>query len=115
MATCQYTLDGKPTVETVAKRDDKGTLIGASDGVADDRTDASYSYAGNDLIAMDAGRESSQYTYNSNHQLVGLDERYKRDRTSATYKYNAAGGVSESHQAGEVTTYTYDAKHRPIR
>ena len=115
METCQYMLDGKPTVETAAKRDDKGTLIGSSDGVADDRTDASYSYAGSDVTAMDAGRESDQYTYNSKHQLVGLDERYKRDRTSATYKYNAAGDVSEAHKYGEVTTYTYDAKHRLIR
>ena len=116
MAKCLYTFDGTPTVKTVAKRDDLGKLIGSSDGESLEQLDPSYIYAGSDVVAMAAGRESDQYTYNSKHQLVGVDERYKREHSASTYTYNAAGDVSEARSDdGDVTRYTYDAKRRPIR
>jgi YD repeat-containing protein len=115
MATCQYTLDGKPTVKSIAKRDDLGKLIGSSDGESLEQFDSSYTYAGSDVVELEAGREGDHYTYNSKHQLVGVDEHYKRDHTSSAYKYNAAGDVSEARSDGQITTYAYDAKRRPIR
>jgi YD repeat-containing protein len=114
MAACQYTLDGKPTVGSTAKRDDLGKLIGSSDGESLD--DSAYLYSDSDVVAFNAGRENDQYTYNSRHQLVAVDEQYKRDRSSTKYKYNAAGDVSEARaDDGQVTTYTYDAKRRLSR
>ena len=112
-AKCQYSIYGKPTVTTIAKRDDKGVLIATSNG-GSESSDATYSYAGDQVSAMEAGRESSKYTYNPKHQLVRVDDQYKSEHTTTTYKYNAIGDVIEANANGQITTYSYDAKRRPI-
>ena len=110
VAECHQLYEGRPITTEKVWRDPTGRIIGTSNGDPMVGYDPHYTWANGRVAKLDSTMGAATYTY-AGDRLVAMDRDDMGEKSRITYRYDAAGDVIASSRDG---AYVYDARKRLV-
>ena len=110
VAECHQLYQGRPITTQKVWRDPAGHIIGTSNGEPMVGYDPHYTWTNGRVVKLASSMQEATYTY-AGDRLIAVDQEDMGDKQRITYRYDAEGDVIASSRDG---AYVYDARKRLV-